>query len=321
MRKSNSLRQIKPTVLVVDDAPGNILVLARGLAKDYEVLIARSGKEALTLLTQEQKPDLILLDVMMPEMDGYEVCRQIKDNDTTKDIPVIFLTAKEAIWDQQLGFNLGAVDYITKPVQMPLVLARVAVQIRLKLKSDRLEQLAMLDGLTDVANRRALDKTLLQECERAARDRISLAVIMIDIDHFKAFNDHYGHGVGDECLRQVAQAAAGSLRRPGDFFARYGGEEFCVILPNCDNKGALTVAENIQTAIADLAIPHACSSVSEHVTISIGIAARTVSYEEDPHLTIQREADEALYTAKLQGRNRAVVSCREQLLMGFEEID
>ena len=318
MTKLNNQQQTKPIILVVDDAYGNILMLARGLAKDYEVLIAVSGKEALTILAQEQKPDLILLDVMMPEMDGYEVCRQIKNNETIKDIPIIFLTAKEAVWDQQLGFNLGAVDYITKPIQMPLLLARVAVHIRLKLKSDRLEQLAMLDSLTDVGNRRALNKILTQEWERAARDRISLAVIMIDIDHFKAFNDHYGHGVGDECLRQIARAVAATLHRPGDFFARYGGEEFCAILPNCDNQCALTVAEKIQTAIADLAILHACSSISEHVTISIGIAARPVSYEEDPHLTIQREADEALYSAKLQGRNRIVVSCREQLLMGFE---
>ena len=160
MTKLNNQQQTKPIILVVDDAYGNILMLARGLAKDYEVLIAVSGKEALTILAQEQKPDLILLDVMMPEMDGYEVCRQIKNNETIKDIPIIFLTAKEAVWDQQLGFNLGAVDYITKPIQMPLLLARVAVHIRLKLKSDRLEQLAMLDSLTDVGNRRALNKIL-----------------------------------------------------------------------------------------------------------------------------------------------------------------
>lgn len=298
----------RPSVLIVDDTPSNVQILAHALKHRYEVMVAVNGKNALALLQQDRKPDLILLDVMMPEMDGYEVCRRIKEDHANWNIPVIFVSAKDAVEDQQNGFNLGAVDYITKPFELPLVLARVAVHIRLKLKSQHLEKLALVDGLTDIPNRRALDDMLQRECGRSAREGYSLAVLMIDIDHFKAFNDHYGHGAGDECLRQVAQALAAALHRPGDFIARYGGEEFCILLPDCDSQGAIQVAEHLRDAIETLAIPHAYSSVAKHVTVSIGISVHQTKGGDTCPPTIHREADEALYTAKTHGRNRVAVS-------------
>jgi diguanylate cyclase (GGDEF)-like protein len=301
------IQRQRARILIVDDTPVNIQILAQALTKEYDIAVATGGAAALELLRQPDKPDLILLDIMMPEMDGHEVCRRIKQDPATWDIPIIFLTAKGTVEDQQTGFNLGAVDYITKPIKIPVVLARVSVHIRLKRKSEQLEKLAMLDALTDIANRRALDAMLPRECLRAARDGVPLAVLMIDIDQFKAFNDHYGHGVGDECLRRVAQSIEAVLQRPGDFVASYGGEEFCVILPNCDSAGALQVAENLRSAVAALDIPHAYSNVARQVTVSIGISARQVTGQEICPPVIQQEADAALYRAKSEGRNRVVV--------------
>ncbi len=299
---------VRPRILIVDDTPLNIHLLAQSLHADYDVMISPSGRHALGLL-QREKPDLIILDIMMPEMSGYDVCRVIKDDPANGHIPIIFVSARDSIEDQQRGFDLGAVDFIAKPFQTPLVLARVAVHLRLKYKSERLEQLAMLDGLTDIANRRALDAVLVREYGRAARDRYSLAVLMLDIDFFKCFNDHYGHGVGDACLRQVARACAAGLRRPGDFIARYGGEEFCVVLPDCNTSGAVLVAEALRANVRALQIAHAVSPLSDKVTISVGGSARrvTVAFTEASAATIHREADEALYLAKSQGRDRVVI--------------
>lgn len=300
----------RASVLVVDDSPTNIQILAQGLNGLYDIVVATSGPDALGLLREEAKPDLVLLDVMMPAMDGYEVCRRIKADPTTRNIPVIFVTTRDTVSDQQYGFDLGAVDYIAKPVEMPLVLARVAVHIRLKLKSERLEKLAMIDGLTDIPNRRGLDDALRREYGRAVREKTSLAILMIDVDEFKAFNDHYGHGAGDVCLQRVAAVLARGPQRPGDFVARYGGEEFCVLLPGCDARGAKEVAESLTRSVNALKIPHAWSGAARHVSISIGISARPVARDEHWPPTILREADEALYRAKSEGRNRAVLSTR-----------
>lgn len=302
-----STRQ-RPLVLIVDDTPTNIQVLAHALRHRYAIKIATSGPAALALLEQDgPPPDLVLLDVMMPDMDGHEVCRRLKENPKTQPIPVIFVTAMSDSEDQQRGFDLGAVDYITKPFVIPLVLARVAIHIRLKLQAERLEKLAMIDGLTDVPNRRALDDTLAREIARANRSGSPLSLLMIDIDNFKAYNDHYGHGAGDECLRTVAQAIGGSLLRPGDFLGRYGGEEFAAILPDCDAPGALSVAEKLRESVAGLRIPHRHSDAAEHVTVSIGCATRKPMAKEAGAVTVA-DADQALYAAKARGRNRVVSS-------------
>lgn len=307
-RATNYKSEHGSTILVVDDTPTNIQILAAALKKQHEIMIATNGSDALELLQDERKPDLILLDVMMPQMDGYEVCRRIKQEPELSNIPIIFVTAKDRVEDQQSGFDLGAVDYITKPFDLRLVGARVAAHLRLKLRWDDLENLAMVDALTGIANRRTFDDVLQREYGRAARSDEPLAVLMIDVDNFKAYNDHYGHGAGDECLRRVAQALRAELRRAGDFIARYGGEEFCVILPNTEEAGALNVATRLRAAVTGLAISHAHSGVADHVTVSIGAAARRLSANSGERSTIHREADEALYAAKSQGRDRVTLA-------------
>lgn len=292
-----------PLVLIVDDSSANIQLLAQALLQDYRVKFATSGQGALQLAGALEKPDLILLDVMMPDMDGYEVCRRLQNNPSTHDIPIIFVTAKNDIQDQEYGFNLGAVDYIIKPFEMPIVRARVRNHINLKRKTELLEKLALLDGLTSIPNRRRFDEVFQLEWNRAARNHAWLSLLMIDVDHFKAFNDNYGHGAGDECLKRVACSLQKSLFRAGDVVARYGGEEFAVVLPKCNAHNARSVAERIRGSVATLNIPHRYSAAADHITVSIGYAALVPPQHEDPQ-TLVEAADKSLFLAKQGGRNR-----------------
>jgi diguanylate cyclase (GGDEF)-like protein len=291
-----------PSILIVDDMPANIRVLADTLKSDYRVRVATSGAKALEVAASSPPPDLILLDVMMPGMDGYEVCRRLRDDPRTSAIPVIFVTAKDEAEEEAHGLGLGAVDYITKPFHLPIVRARVRTHVTLKRKTDLLDSLASLDGLTHIPNRRRFDDSLRQEWARAAREGMLLAVAMLDVDYFKPYNDHYGHGLGDECLRRVAGALRARLQRPADLVARYGGEEFVLLLPDTDAAGALSLAESCRVAVSALRIPHAYSSAADHVTLSIGVAA-TQPPNDGPSRLLAR-ADEALYRAKSEGRNR-----------------
>ena len=294
----------RPLILIVDDTPTNIQVLAEALRADYRVKVATSGKAALTIANHpESRPDLILLDVMMPEMDGYEVCRRLKQEPATQNIPVIFVTAKSDVTDEELGLKLGALDYIVKPFHLAIIKARVQNHISLKMKTDQLETLALVDGLTGIPNRRRFDEALEHEWKRAMRDGISLALIMADIDYFKAYNDNYGHGAGDLCLKAVAKALAGSLGRASDILARYGGEEFIAIMPDTEAEGAHLLAERWRAGIAALALPHQFSGVAEHVTISVGYASCKPEQGRSPAELLDL-ADKMLYQAKGQGRNR-----------------
>ncbi len=295
----------KETILIVDDTPTNIQILAQALRNSYAIKVAANGAAALEIVLGQEKPDLILLDIMMPEMDGYEVCRRIKQDPTSWDIPIIFVSAKDELADQKLGFDLGAVDYIAKPFEVPLVLARVNVHLRLKRKTESLERLALLDGLTDIPNRRALEEALTREYGRSRRNGTPLSLLMIDVDHFKAFNDHYGHGVGDDCLRAIAQTIEAAMLRPADFAGRYGGEEFAVILPESDKDGALVVADKIRRQVASLNIPHAYSPTAPFVTVSVGLKTYQ-SAEDKTNTALLQEVDRALYFAKEQGRDRVV---------------
>ena len=292
----------RATILIVDDVLNNIEILLGALAHEYETQFATSGAEALTLLDGD-KPDLILLDVMMPDMDGYEVCRRVKDTPATRGIPIIFVTAKSDVQDQERGFNLGAVDYITKPFELPLLRARVRTHVRLKRQTDLLEALVALDGLTNIPNRRRFDETLNTEWKRAVRDQTALSILLADVDSFKAYNDHYGHGPGDDCLREVAVCLAEALQRPGDLAARYGGEEYAAVLPDCDIEGARAIAERFRALVEQRGMPHQASTVSDFVTISVGFAALTPQATDQPDALL-RQADQALYCAKRTGRNR-----------------
>ena len=192
------------SLLIVDDIPWNIQVLAEGLRALCRIRVATSGHKALEIAASDDPPDLMLLDVMMPEMDGFEVCRRLKEQAGTADIPVIFITARGDVEDEARGLNLGAVDYITKPFHLPLVLARVRTHLRLKMKTDSLERLSAVDALTGIGNRRRFDEVLAREWRRGVRLGVPLAAVMMDVDQFKAYNDHLGHGAGDECLVRVA---------------------------------------------------------------------------------------------------------------------
>lgn len=299
-----SLSYRKPSVLIVDDQPANIKVLANLLKSDYTIQVANSGLKALDLSRRESPPDLILLDIMMPDMDGYSVCRELKDNNRTSHIPVIFITAMDDVSDETKGFDLGAVDYISKPFNPDVVKARVRNHMNLKIKSDLLENMSHLDGLTQIANRRHLDATLQSEVKRHKRSGKPLGVVMLDIDFFKPFNDHYGHGKGDECLIKVAQALHSTLKRPSDLLARYGGEEFVVLLPETDRHGVFKIAEDLRRVIETMNYPHAFSKVADHVTISVGCLSKRV--EDDSPESLLEQVDVALYDAKRQGRNRVV---------------
>ncbi|OYY93188.1 MAG: hypothetical protein B7Y41_12750 [Hydrogenophilales bacterium 28-61-23] len=293
----------RPAILVVDDTPTNIELLAGALSSDYTVKFATSGARALELLEKSEKPDLILLDIMMPGMDGYEVCHRLKENPATRAIPVIFITAKSEVADQARGFSLGAVDYILKPFQLPLVIARVRNQINLKLRTDLLEAQASIDALTGIANRRRFDEVLRSEWKRATRNAMPISLLMFDVDLFKAYNDNYGHGAGDECLRRLGDALQHAELRPGDFVARYGGEEFALILPSCHATGARAIAERIRVIVESLELPHAYSQCAPVVTVSVGCATQKPALGGDVS-ALFLAADQALYRAKQEGRNR-----------------
>ncbi|EFL51092.1 response regulator receiver modulated diguanylate cyclase [Solidesulfovibrio fructosivorans JJ]] len=292
------------TVLVVDDAPSNLAILTETLRSEFDVRIATSGFEALHLVC-DAPPDLILLDILMPEMDGYEVCRRLKADFSTRNIPVIFLTAKNEVSDETTGLALGAVDYITKPITVPIVQARVRAHVELKRRGDLLETLSMRDGLTGIPNRRRFDEYLNRAWRHALRCNTPLSMIMADIDDFKAYNDAYGHMAGDECLRAVAGALSGALRRPGDLVARFGGEEFAVVLEHTELPGALHLAEAMRAAVIDLDLGHEDSRAAQVVTVSLGAATLTPKAGMTPE-TLIGAADRMLYAAKQAGRNRVL---------------
>jgi diguanylate cyclase (GGDEF)-like protein len=334
-------RQRKPyTLLVVDDQPNNIKVLFDFLVESgYRVLVAQDGESALEKAANAV-PHLVLLDVMMPGIDGFETCRRLKLNEKTKDIPVIFMTALSDTPYSVKGFEVGAVDYVTKPIQQEEILARINTQLTIRkmyleleektrvlddkntqLERELLERqrggealrkankmlyrLATVDGLTQVPNRRFFDDAVSQEWQRAVRASTSLSLILCDIDYFKRYNDEYGHQKGDECLKRVAKTIESAVKRATDLVARYGGEEFVVLLPDVDAAGALKIARQIQQKIQDLSIAHTRSDVDEFITLSMGVATMAPTQEIDPDHIIA-VADKALYAAKAQGRNRIV---------------
>ena len=292
-----------PLILIVDDQTSNIKLLAAILGDDYRVRVATNGLDALKLAEGTPQPDLILLDIMMPDMDGYEVCRRLKGNASTQNIPVIFITALSSESDEEKGLNLGAVDYIAKPLSAPIVRARVRNHAILKRKADLLESLAHIDSLTNIANRRRLDHALHLEWRRCQRAGAPLALLMIDIDAFKAYNDHFGHGQGDVCLRRVADCLAAGIQRPGDLIARFGGEEFAILLPETDLAAAAQIGERLREQIEAKRIPHAPAQKYEVVTISVGCAA-VLPDESMKFQDLIDKADRNLYTAKHSGRNR-----------------
>jgi len=293
----------KQRILLVDDEKTNIKILATALRADYHISFALNGEAALKMACDDELPDIILLDIMLPGLDGYEVCKRLKADARTRHIPVIFVTAMTDVSDETRGLDIGAVDYIAKPFSMPIIKARVRTHLELKRHRDVLERLSSYDGLTGIPNRRRFDEYLELEWKRAVREATPLSIIMIDIDHFKRFNDTYGHCAGDDCLRQVAAALAGSVHRPSDLVARYGGEEFVAVLPKTDSEGATFIAETMRHSVSALLIPNAGSDTCDHLTISLGTA--TCLPNENLHSSSLIDAgDRSLYEAKRCGRNQ-----------------
>lgn len=296
----------KPTILVVDDMTTTLLLIHDLLKDTYEVKIAKSGAKALEILESPNDIDLILLDIEMPDINGYDVCRKIKNNETIKNIPIIFITGRTSQEDEEYGLNLGAIDYITKPFNKAIVKLRIKNYLDLKIKNDMLEKLSMYDGLTNIRNRRFFDETFEKTFNEIKRDKKSLAVLMIDIDFFKPYNDNYGHVQGDETLRKVAKALEKTIKRASDFVARYGGEEFVILLKDINKNGVEAVANNLLNAVRELKITHEFSKIENYVTISIG-ASFYNSNSDITKLELLLKADETLYSVKNSGRNNFLI--------------
>lgn len=304
----------RPVILIVDDEVANIEILSAALEDAYDICFATSGEEALEI-ARSGHPDLVLLDVLMPGMDGYEVCRQIKADPMLADLPVIFTTALGDQAAEVLGLYLGAIDYVTKPVSPAIVQARVRNHLEMKRMRDELAKLAVTDALTGLGNRRRLETTLERDAARMARTSENLSVIMLDIDFFKRFNDCYGHSVGDRCITMVAATLNRAVPRPSGLAARFGGEEFACVLPGVDHEEAVGVARTIRDRVQALGIPHDRSDAAPFVTVSVGVATAICRPGMDPAEWI-KAADAELYKAKAAGRNCVMDQFFDEQAMG-----
>jgi diguanylate cyclase (GGDEF)-like protein len=296
----------KQCILIVDDSKVSLKTLAAIFQDEWRIKIALDGHEALRIADSEDQPDLILLDISMPGMDGYETCRRLKASPTTKDIPVIFITGREETEDEEQGLTLGAIDYVVKPVHPAIIRIRVKNHLELKQLRDRLKEQTLVDGLTGLANRRRFDEHLKMEWNRAQRYGKALSLILIDIDHFKRYNDRYGHLGGDDCLKAVAGTLRVGARRLSDLVARWGGEEFACLLPETRLEQAAVIANEMRQAVQDMQLKHEDSETSPFVSVSLGLSVRIPQAKDTIESFIQ-EADKALYLAKRSGRNRLFV--------------
>jgi diguanylate cyclase (GGDEF)-like protein len=286
------------TILIVDDDPINLQILASYLKDDYAIKIATSGEQCIEICALEAKPDLILLDVDMPELDGYAVCKHLKQNGNTAEIPVIFVTALTSEEDEEKALLLGAVDFLSKPVRAGILKARLSTHLELKLRRDQFEEMAMKDQLTGLFNRHYLIESANHQVARAMRKDCSISLMMVDIDHFKNINDTHGHSVGDAVLIAVATLLKQESRQE-DIVARFGGEEFVIFLDDCGTAVAQKIAERIRNRIEE-------SKPSDLlITASIGIAELHNGKEGFANLV--KRADDAMYLAKEKGRNRVIV--------------
>ena len=324
-------------ILIVDDSEDQLLVLKSILSEQgyKNILLANSADKAFELIGLKGKKkrkdiDLILMDIMMPGIDGLEACLKIKKKEELKDIPIIMVTAQKEATHLQSAFQAGAVDYITKPINVTELLARVHSALRLKMETDsrkerereltemaeqldaankQLKRMSYLDGLTAVPNRRYFEEFFEKEWKNAIRLNGFVSLIMFDIDCFKAYNDTYGHLIGDDCLKKIAKTLSNVLKRPRDFLCRYGGEEFIAVLPDTDEKGAIEVANRFLREIKKLKITHKTSPVCKNITISIGVATKKPDKKAKSNSFVN-EVDKALYEAKQSGRDCIKVGCR-----------
>ena len=292
----------KARILIVDDEPINIHVLSNALNDTYNLFAVTSGREAIAFC-MTHAPDLVLMDMDMPDINGVEACKTLKEKSETHDIPIVFVTGHGDSDAEDKCWEAGGVDFLTKPVNANTLNHRIKSHLALKELTDELRRIAYQDGLTQVSNRRYFDEYLLRQQKLSQRSGSFFALLMFDIDFFKSYNDHYGHLAGDDCLRLVAKVLKQSVERPGDFVARFGGEEFAVVLPETDIAGAILVATKLLANVRELGIKHKGSPFGV-VTGSIGIAASDGSKK-----TLQElidTADRRLYVAKTSGRDQFI---------------
>ncbi|MFA5682961.1 MAG: PleD family two-component system response regulator [Lysobacteraceae bacterium] len=297
-----------PKILVVDDDRMMRMQARHLLGKEgYRVIEAETGEEALQRF-EETMPDLVLLDGVMPDMDGFECCRRLHDLPGAESVPVLMITGLDDRSSIDRAFAAGAEDFVTKPVHWDVLRHRLRRAIERSRLLDRLEQanrelerLATVDALTGLANRRQFDLVLAREWRRGARNERPLSLLLCDVDHFKQFNDAYGHLEGDRCLQRISERLAELARRSGDLAARYGGEEFALVLPETDQAGAAEMSEHILAEVRGLDQAHP-SSTSGRVTLSIGVAS-VIPQAELSVTRLMAAADEALYEAKHAGRD------------------
>ncbi len=335
------MKHSQDTILLVDNNPYGLSHLTTTLnRKGYQMKKALDGNKAINI-AQETQPDLILLDLDTPPVNGYQVCSSLKDSDRTNQIPIIFFSDSHEQTDIVKAIEIGGVDYIAKPFYLKEVVARIErqleiqrlqqllqqqnillqqqntllqkeierrieVELALRQANQELHRLATIDNLTQIPNRRQFDQYLKQEWRRLTREKAVLSLILLDIDYFKRYNDSKGHQAGDNCLQKIAKAIAKSVQRPADLVARYGGEEFAVILPHTDLEGAIYIANKIKIAVKNLQLEHPFSDTSQLVTISQGISSTIPVTETSPESLIY-DADLALYQAKSQGRDQLKV--------------
>ncbi len=319
-----------PVVLLVDDQPMVAEAVRRMLLSEHDIVFhyCQDPTQALDKAL-EVKPTIILQDLVMPDVDGLTLVRIYRANPSVGMVPIIVLSNKENPKDKSQAFTAGASDYLVKLPDSIELIARIRahsrsyltqlerddafrklreLQSKLEESNEMLQKLSCLDGLTGIANRRRFDEFMSTEWMRAVRKQTTLALILVDIDYFKAYNDNYGHQKGDDCLRQVANIMNTGLNRPADLMARYGGEEFVVVLPDTTLVGALGLGESLRGRVERAAIPHQFSSAAGHVTVSLGVAYCEPKAGDASVARLIEAADHALYEAKHAGRNRVVVS-------------
>ena len=289
------------SILIVDDETSNHIFLNHHLSPEYTVYAAKDGQDAIKK-AREAPPDLILLDIIMPDMSGYAVISALKSYEETRDIPVIFITGLSSSEDERIGLASHAADYINKPFNAEIVKFRVKNQINIVNQMRTINRLSVTDQLTDIPNRRGFDNRIKLEWGRSVREKLPISVLLLDVDKFKTYNDTYGHQQGDAVLVKIASSIKNSLFRPADFAARWGGEEFIVLLPNTGLNGALSVAENIRANVEREPVPLANGDVT-NVTVSVGVSELTPGQNDSADVFI-KAADAALYSAKESGRNR-----------------
>lgn len=295
------------TILLVDDCPVDLHVTVDALTGLCRLTLATSALEAQQIIEYNALPDLIILDANMPVKNGYELCLELKKQAITKNLPVVILSSNTDVEFKLKGFQHGCVDYLTKPIDKLELYHRVQVYLQHIQQRRDLEMMSFIDPVTGVTNRRTYEFMLQKEWNRSIRYASCVCLLVMDLDDFKAFNSLYGHVEGDRCLRQIAQLLAAFGLRSNDIFARFGGESFVLMLPGCELRGAIAIAERMIQSVRDLKIPHEAMKQPGHLSISIGVAAEYPHPEVEPEHLFE-QADDALFMAKHAGKNRFAVS-------------